>query len=477
MKYIIYGIGTVFQKNQSLIDWTQVIALADKKTIEHPLNGVTVLHPSELKSLEYDFIIIFSDKLFQEIRQELIFCYRINPYKIISWHIYSPREVISHPFIADFFGRNIRSVLDILPAHTDHFYRNKEQISPYLTGFIGLKNTKQPLHFNEKDSLYDDVLDSVDVQRKFDIIWFHTFDFETIKKFLATGNNILLTISYREYVTLSQKTLNQCICTYDVCNYSDSYSFILYIRKKNNLPLKSVSEKQVVSYTVTHKNYFFYNDRLYQGLKIGNGNFEWNELMGNSGKNIEYLNALINECTGLYWIWKNENSNYVGLNHYRRYFLRDPLVHLGNIVTANYVEELLQRYDIILPKTEPLYDGTVIDELKYSLVEEAFQEGLDLIVNALKKHNPDYIDIFWKVMYGHNYYHYNMFMTHREIMEQYCEWLFPFLVEAAENFKADNYDVYNKRTIGFFAERMWTVWLHDKKYKIKELPVLSMMNL
>lgn len=73
-------------------------------------------------------------------------------------------------------------------------------------------------------------------------------------------------------------------------------------------------------------------------------------------------------------------------------------------------------------------------------------------------------------MNGHSAFLCNMFVTRREILNRYCEWLFSFLIEAAEAIDVEGYDSYSQRVIGFFAERMWTVWLRKNKLKIKELP-------
>ena len=89
---------------------------------------------------------------------------------------------------------------------------------------------------------------------------------------------------------------------------------------------------------------------------------------------------------------------------------------------------------------------------------------------GIEKHQPEYLQIFDDVMNGHSAFLCNMFVTRREILNRYCEWLFSFLIEAAEAIDVEGYDSYSQRVIGFFAERMWTVWLRKNKLKIKELP-------
>ena len=98
------------------------------------------------------------------------------------------------------------------------------------------------------------------------------------------------------------------------------------------------------------------------------------------------------------------------------------------------------------------------------------EKSYTIIRNAIEKKQPDYLDAFDSVMRGHNAFMCNMFVTKREILNAYCGWLFSFLIEAADEIDVEGYDSYSQRVIGFFAERMWTVWLRRNKFSIKELP-------
>jgi hypothetical protein len=57
----------------------------------------------------------------------------------------------------------------------------------------------------------------------------------------------------------------------------------------------------------------------------------------------------------------------------------------------------------------------------------------------------------------------NMFITRKEIMDKYCEWLFPIILPLAEEFvrvdlkQAEE----NERLLGHFVERMFSYWLEE----------------
>ena len=71
-------------------------------------------------------------------------------------------------------------------------------------------------------------------------------------------------------------------------------------------------------------------------------------------------------------------------------------------------------------------------------------------------------------------YPYQMFIMRRELVDEYCSWLFPILFELIERVKIkDDWDAYSKRIMGFIAERLFTVWLMLTEYRIEELPVIK----
>ena len=64
------------------------------------------------------------------------------------------------------------------------------------------------------------------------------------------------------------------------------------------------------------------------------------------------------------------------------------------------------------------------------------------------KNDSEYLDAYDKVIYGNALCHYNMFIAKKEIIDGYCEWVFPILFELEKEINAKDYDDYRKRVYG-----------------------------
>ena len=71
----------------------------------------------------------------------------------------------------------------------------------------------------------------------------------------------------------------------------------------------------------------------------------------------------------------------------------------------------------------------------------------------------------------------NMFITSKVRFDQYCQWLFPVLLDSLKDRDFSQFDSYSSRIIGFFAERMLTVWIVKEGLRVKQLPMWVTENI
>lgn len=223
-----------------------------------------------------------------------------------------------------------------------------------------------------------------------------------------------------------------------------------------------------VDYVITHKECEFKEDDSYRVLCVG-GYRHGNLLSEQDGINISEYNKRINECTGLYWIWKNTSSEYVGMCHYRRWFYNCRWVHDKSRLDADRVEELMKDHDIILTGTH-WFNWRVIDNCNIALGKEITEEANRVFIDLIRERQPDYLDAYCDVMEGNRMHICNLFVTRWEIFDAYCKWLFSFLLDAADRIDVSECSTRQQRIAGYFAEVMPTVWLREQKYRICEQP-------
>lgn len=227
---------------------------------------------------------------------------------------------------------------------------------------------------------------------------------------------------------------------------------------------------QIAIYIVQHKPYRFLADPAYIPLQVGSGE-RFCALRDDQGENIAEKNAAFCELTALYWIWKHDSAEIVGLVHYRRFFAapgcrRDPW---SRVLTGDALLKKMERACLILPKKRHY-----VIETNYSQYAHAHHErDLLLTKQVISELCPDYLEAFDAVMGRRSGHRFNMLVARREVLDRYCCWLFPILFELEKRADTSSYDAYNRRVIGFVAERLLDVWLYREELPIEELPVVN----
>lgn len=234
-----------------------------------------------------------------------------------------------------------------------------------------------------------------------------------------------------------------------------------------------------------HKKDFFLNDDVYMPIHVGKAisGLDLGISGDNIGENISAKNKSYCELTGLYWAWKNMMNNdvsYIGLCHYRRYFkfVKGPFnirrflpvtakgFERADLLTSN-VESILGQYDIIIAK--PLI-------FRYSLAFDYNKRhiGKDLMAleGVIKELTPEYMPAFHEVINnGNRLSPCNMFVTNKDILNDYCTWLFTILQELETRIDLSGYDPVQARIWGYMGERLLNVYVRKNKLRVKYCPI------
>lgn len=272
---------------------------------------------------------------------------------------------------------------------------------------------------------------------------------------------------------------------------------------KNKLLLMTVHHKNDPFIEIS-KKYFF-------PIQVGRElvNIDLDIYADNEGKNISIKNRTFCELTACYSAWKNYNSKYVGLMHYRRIFTeghfiinksisklkfygknmyycydcKDPNHHYNNLIYIKdrkdvekisnsfytYLQTNLSNNDIYVPKKI---------SYKYLNLEQQFilNHNTDdwlLFKNIITKNYPFLIESFEIISKSKSFYAYNMFIMKKDIFDKYMDILFDILFKMEEFVNLKNKTTYQARLFGFLSERFLNIYIHyllkDENIRLKEL--------
>lgn len=229
----------------------------------------------------------------------------------------------------------------------------------------------------------------------------------------------------------------------------------------------------------THKKFNLNTDEFFLPIHVGKeiSDLELNIQADNEGINISNKNQNYCELTALFWAWKNLKTNgFVGLCHYRRFFIFSKLKKYNEITEDFFLHNLdsfkfnpnkMTNCDIFLA-TPIVLKTSLAEDYIYCHIAEEFE----ILRATVYELYPEYKESFVKIMDHNNKLSpYNMFVTTNVIFEDYSSWLFSILFEVENRIQISKYP-YQQRVFGFMAERLLNVFVHHKKLKIKYLPVV-----
>lgn len=222
----------------------------------------------------------------------------------------------------------------------------------------------------------------------------------------------------------------------------------------------------------THKSVKMIENDIYYPLLCGawNKSNNINFLRDDLGENISKKNLNYSELTGMYWIWKNIESDYKGLCHYRRYFnlkekkiISFKKINEDIVFSKNEIVNILEEVDLIVPKSIIFEEGIENQYLKFHN-----EENFIILKEILyKKYPRELIDTYFKTK---KLYPYNMLIAKSKIFDDYSKWLFEILNEVEEKIEIPE-EKYQARVFGFMSERLLGLYIKLNSLKIKEVNV------
>lgn len=174
------------------------------------------------------------------------------------------------------------------------------------------------------------------------------------------------------------------------------------------------------------------------------------------GDNIDYLNPWYCELTGLYYLWKNSDAYYVGLEHYRRFFSSAQTPK--HRMEMSEAIEILKKADMIVTEYSHGPSYCAMDWFR----DSGFMPHLENFLAVLTAHDRNEFKAYLKL---HTLIQCNMFIGKRPVMERWCKYIFPLLRAYAER---EPLTEKNGRMPGYFAEHIFGYWLMKESIPLFE---------
>lgn len=174
-------------------------------------------------------------------------------------------------------------------------------------------------------------------------------------------------------------------------------------------------------------------------------------LLDNTGINISEKNRQYCEMTATYWVWKNTNHTWKGIEHYRRHMLVSP--------------DLLQEdVDVLMPYPYLCYPNTMAQFQRF-----VSKDVHDALWRALKAVHPDEYEEYKKILLGELQYTYNLVCAKREVFDAYCSWFFE-ITEYMETLADEVPEIKETRALSYVAEVLTNLYfMYHKELRIRHV--------
>lgn len=183
-------------------------------------------------------------------------------------------------------------------------------------------------------------------------------------------------------------------------------------------------------------------------------------ILDDTFQNISHLNNVLGDLTGLYWIWKNTNDEFLGTNQYRRFYDDQQLQSLFPLdKNTLYVSNFL-------------YFG---ESVWHQYIKSHGELGMKLLKKAIASNNVSITEkMFNDLFFTNKLSTCNTFFAHKSLFDKTCQVLFDIIFELYRGSKYlleyvqfnlhTGRDPNDKRLLAFLAERILNIIYFNSNY-------------
>ena len=156
-------------------------------------------------------------------------------------------------------------------------------------------------------------------------------------------------------------------------------------------------------------------------------------------ESISDRNRRYSECTAIWWIGNHIDTDYVGVEHYRRRF----------VISDEELEKLMNDgVDIVTTKSMHVDEG-----LQQNYVNDHYGGDWVMLYDLLKRYDSKNYSFYESLAEDKEFHFGNINIMKADLFKEYCNWAFPMVDEYYKN-TPEKLDAYNRRDAGFIMERL-----------------------
>jgi hypothetical protein len=227
---------------------------------------------------------------------------------------------------------------------------------------------------------------------------------------------------------------------------------------------------------VTHKKYTMPSDPMYLPIQSGSAlNVDLGYQRDDEGDNISLKNNAYNIMCAKYWAWKNLESDYIGIAHYRRHFSMKKKFNKNfeNVLKHDEAKKIFHDVDIIVSPKRFYPFFTIKSHYIYTKggYIKMHKRDIEVLRNIISEFHLQYLDSFDRAMNRCWYHSGSLFIMKRNLYNDYCEFIFSIGDEVERRLKNERPDL--NRYVASLTELLLDVWIDKNNYSSKEIGLIE----